>query len=195
MGDPEVASLGMCKMSVYHNRNTLWLCGTSRLCLTPWIQRKSVKDTDVRSQTKRSLILTNVSCFGRFLPNAFQFKSTNCPGILRQSLRGKQSYNKSLNDILYERCTSHCSHSNGKVTAGHCTWQYRLTLIERPISSLMDLSYQLCKLSKVYSGVLDEARIALFCLYVLRPNVFASSVTLNTVCTVRSLNRRHRQPT
>lgn len=82
-----------------------------------------------------------------------------------------QSYNKSLNDILYERCTSHCSHSNGKVTARHCTWQYRLTLIQRPISSLMHLSYELCKLSKVYSGVLDEARIVLFYLYVLTSNV------------------------
>lgn len=45
----------------------------------------------------------------------------------------RQSYNKSLNDTLYECCTSHCSHSNGKVTAGHCTWKYRLTLIQRPI--------------------------------------------------------------
>jgi hypothetical protein len=35
----------------------------------------------------------------------------------------------------------------------------------------MDLSYELCKLSTVYSGVLDEARIVFFCLYVLRPNV------------------------
>lgn len=45
----------------------------------------------------------------------------------------RESYNKSLNDILYERCTSHCSHSNGKVTAGRCMWQYRLTSIQRPI--------------------------------------------------------------
>jgi hypothetical protein len=121
-------------------------CGFVELpdCLTPWMQRKSVKDTDVRSQTKRSLILKNVSCFGRFLPNAFQFQSTNYPGILRQSLRGKHSHNISLNDILYERCASHCSHSNGKVTAGHYTWQYRLTLIQLPISSLMDLSYDSC---------------------------------------------------
>jgi len=92
MGDPEVASLGMCKISVYHNTNTLWLCGTSRLCLIPWMQRKCVKDTDVHSQTKRSLILTNVPCFGRFLPNAFQFQSINYPGILRQSLRRKDSH-------------------------------------------------------------------------------------------------------
>jgi len=64
----------------------------------------------------------------------------------------------------------------------------------------MDLSYELCKLSTVYSGVLDEARVVLLCLYVMRPNVtlMCSQVQLHwTPCApyevwTEGINRLHK---